>query len=170
MLDALTLAAEFDPRFAPRAQTLQRVMQREFYNDGRLIRFAGNADVADAVLEDYAQVAHAFLNFGRRFEHEEAIDISRRLAESAHTLFLKNDRWHQKSRSLIPLAPGKWIIPDLVFYSPMTLWLKVAVEVPGLKPEIRQSASQMLQRASREMLDSPYFYGSYILLRIDQLG
>ena len=24
----------------------------------------------------------------------------------------------------------------------------------------------MLERASREMLDSPYFYGSYILLRI----
>ncbi|MDH3764013.1 MAG: DUF255 domain-containing protein, partial [Gammaproteobacteria bacterium] len=170
MLDALTLAADFDQRFAKLARALFDNMRTEYYNNGTLIRFAGNADVAEAVLEDYAQVAHAFLNFGKRFDSEAAIDISRRLTESAHALFLKNDRWHQKSRSLIPIAPGKWIIPDLVFYSPMTLWLKVALAVPGLAPEIRQSARQMLQRASREMLDSPYFYGSYIMLRIDQQG
>lgn len=168
MLDALTLAADIDERFAKTAEALFRGMQAEFYRDGALIRFAGNAKVADAVLEDYAQVAHAFLNYGSRFENKVAIDISRRLVERAHSQFLKNDRWHQKSRSLIPIAPGKWIIPDLVFYSPMTLWLKAAIEVPGLNPEIRQSALQMLQRANREMLDSPYFYGSYIMLRITQ--
>ena len=61
-------------------------------------------------------------------------------------------------------------MPDLVSISPMTLWLTVAVKVPGLDPEIRESATRMLQRASREMLDSPYFYGSYIVLRIDQPG
>ncbi|MCP4388934.1 MAG: thioredoxin domain-containing protein [Gammaproteobacteria bacterium] len=170
MLDALTLAVDIDERFAKPAEALFRSMLAEFYREGALIRFAGNAEVADAVLEDYAQVAHAFLNYGNRFENTVAIDISRRLVERAHSQFLKNDRWHQKSRSLIPIAPGKWVIPDLVFYSPMTLWLKAAIEVPGLKPEIRKSALQMLQRANREMLDSPYFYGSYIMLRITQQG
>ncbi len=170
MLDALTLAVDIDERFAKPAEALFRSMLAEFYKEGALIRFAGNAEVADAVLEDYAQVAHAFLNYGNRFENTVAIDISRRLVERAHSQFLKNDRWHQKSRSLIPIAPGKWVIPDLVFYSPMTLWLKAAIEVPGLKPEIRKSALQMLQRANREMLDSPYFYGSYIMLRITQQG
>jgi len=168
VLDALTLAADIDKRFAKPADALFQNMKNEFYRHGELIRFAGNADVADAVLEDYAQVAHAFLNYGNRFDKKPAIEIARNLTENAHALFLKNDRWQQKSRSLIPIAPGKWVIPDLVFYSPMTLWLRVAVTVPGLNPEIRQSARQMLRRANREMLDSPYFYGSYIMLRVDQ--
>ncbi|MFZ9038940.1 MAG: thioredoxin domain-containing protein [Gammaproteobacteria bacterium] len=170
LLDALVVAADFDARFAQRARALYRNMRDNFYSNGQLIRFAGNADVAAAALEDYAQVAHAFYNFGRRFDQRAAADDARRLVESAHSLFLKNDRWHQKARSLIPIAPGKWIMPDLVAFSPMTLWLSVAVEVPGLDPEIRESAARMLQRASREMLDSPYFYGSYIVLRIAQSG
>ncbi len=170
MLAALTLAADIDERFAEPAATLFQRMRAEFYDNGALIRFAGNAGVADAVLEDYAQVAHAFFSYGKRFDNEVAIDSSRRLTENAHLLFLKNDRWQQKSRSLIPLAPGKWIIPDLVFYSPMTLWLEVALAVPGLSAETRQEARKMLLRASREMLDSPYFYGSFIILRIDQQG
>jgi uncharacterized protein YyaL (SSP411 family) len=170
LLDALVVAADFDERFAQRARALYRNMRDNFYSNGQLIRFAGNADVAAAALEDYAQVAHAFYNFGRRFDQRAAADDARRLVESAHSLFLKNDRWHQKARSLIPIAPGKWIMPDLVSFSPMTLWLSVAVEVSGLDPEIRESATRMLQRASREMLDSPYFYGSYIVLRIDQSG
>ena len=170
LLDALVVAADFDARFAERARALYRAMQDNFYSNGELIRFAGNADVAAAALEDYAEVAHAFFNFGGRFDNREAVDNARRLIESAHSQFLKNDRWHQKARSLIPIAPGKWIMPDLVSFSPMTLWLKVAVEVSGLDPEIRESATRMLQRASREMLDSPYFYGSYIVLRIEQAG
>jgi hypothetical protein len=52
----------------------------------------------------------------------------------------------------------------------MTLWLEIALEVPGLSPEVRESASSMLGRATREMLNSPYFYGSFIMLRVDQAG
>ena len=66
---------------------------------------------------------------------------------------------------IFPIAPGKWIIPDLVLYSPMTLWLEVALEVPELDLAVRESAVSMLQRTTREMLDSPYFYGSFIMLR-----
>lgn len=167
MLDALVLSADLDGRFASRARRLFADMRKLFYADGRLIRFAGNADAAEAVLEDYAQVAHAFFNFGRRFDNSSALDLARRLIEDAHARFYRNDRWQQKTRSLIPLAPGKWIMPDLVYFAPMSLWLRVAVAVPGLAAEVRQSAASMLQRASREMLDSPYFYGSYIVLRIE---
>ena len=168
MLDALVLAADHDARFASRAHALFDDMRRLFFVDGSMIRFAGNAGAAAAVLEDYAQVAHAFFNYGQRFENDTAIDLSRRLIEGAHARFLKNDRWHQKTHSLIPLAPGKWIMPDLVFYAPMSLWLRVATDIPGLAADVASSATDMLRRASREMLDSPYFYGSYIMLRIEQ--
>jgi uncharacterized protein YyaL (SSP411 family) len=165
MLDALTAAADIDSRYAERAHALFRYMRIDFYSAGSLIRFAGNAGAADAVLEDYAQVARSFFNFGKRFGNDEATRFAMRLTESAYALFLKQGRWQQKAESLIPIAPGKWIIPDQVFFSPMTLWIEVALEVPGLNPTVRAGANEMLQRATREMLDSPYFYGSFIMLR-----
>ena len=167
MLDALTAAADIDPRYRDRADTLFQFMLNDFYVDGTLIRFAGNASTAAAVLEDYAQVAHAFYHFGERFDDDKALQLAAQLTERAHGLFLRDGRWRQKAQSLIPIAPGKWVIPDRVFFSPMVLWLEVALEVPGLNPAVRTSATEMLQRASRDMLDSPYFYGSFIMLRSD---
>ena len=165
MLDALTLAADYDSRFADRARNLFQYMRNDFYHANTLIRFAGNAGIADAVFEDYAQVAKAFYNFGNQFDNQQATRTALQLTEAAHALFLKNGRWQQKAQSLIPFAPGKWVIPDQVFFSPMTLWLEVALEIPELSPAVRKSAIEMLQRATREMLDSPYFYGSFIRLR-----
>jgi len=170
MLDALTTASEIDSRYAERARTLFRFMRNNFYRADSLIRFAGNAETADAVLEDYAQVAKSFLNFGKRFDSEEATRIATHLTENAYTLFLKDGRWQQKAQSLIPIAPGKWIIPDQVFFSPMTLWIEVALEAPGLNPAVRTGANEMLQRATRDMLDSPYLYGSFIMLRASNQG
>ncbi len=170
MLDALTTASEIDSRYAERARTLFRFMRKNFYRADSLIRFAGNAETADAVLEDYAQVAKSFLNFGKRFESEDATRLAMQLTESAYALFLKDGRWQQKAQSLIPISPGKWIIPDQVFFSPMTLWIEVALEAPGLNPAVRAGAIEMLQRATREMLDSPYLYGSFIMLRANNQG
>jgi len=170
MLNALTAAAEFDPRFANRAHSLFRSMHDNFYRAGSLVRFAGNAAVADAVFEDYAQVAEAFLNYGRKFASNDAIEFARLLTQRAYRKFLKDGRWQAKAKPLIPIAQGQWIIPDRVLYSPMTLWLKVALEVPELDPPVRRSAAAMLQRASRDMLDSPYFYGSFIMLRSSNPG
>ncbi len=170
MLDALVDAADYDRRFETRAAALYRSMRDNFYRNGELIRFAGNAAAAAAVLEDYAQVAQAFYRYGKAFDEPGAIDSARGLIQSAHAKFLRNDRWQQKAESLIPLAPGKWIIPDQVFYSPMTLWLSIATTIPGLDAGVRASAESMRQRVTREMLDAPYFYGSFILLRVTKTG
>ncbi len=171
LLDALVAAARLDPRYAARAEGLYRVIRRDFLRaDGTLNRLAGNAEAAEAVFEDYAQVAHAFLAHGQASGDDEAVAIAGRLTERAQTLFLRQDRWRQKTRSLMPLAPGQWIIPDSVSASPMSLWLEVALAVPGLDREVRASAEKMLGRASRELLDAPYFYSSFILLRATHSG
>ncbi len=47
----------------------------------------------------------------------------------------------------------------------MSLWIEAALKIPGVDGEIRDSARQMLQRANRELVEAPYFYGSFILLR-----
>ncbi|MCP4334682.1 MAG: thioredoxin domain-containing protein [Gammaproteobacteria bacterium] len=165
MLSALTAAADIEPRFAVRAKHLLERMRDIFFADGSLIRFAGNVDIADAVFEDYAYTALAFLRYGQRFADNDAIELARLLCERAHDLFLVDGRWQAKAESLIPMARGKWIIEDRVFYSPMTLWLQVALAVPDLDPALRDSARAMLQRATREMLANPYHYGSFIMLR-----
>ena len=171
MLDALTLASEHGKVYAQRAKSLYANMRRDFLRaDGSLRRLAGDDRVADAVLEDYAQTARAFLRYGRAFDDDGAVAGAARLAERAHDLFVEDGRWRQKTNTLIPLEPAKWILPDLVFFSPMSLWLESALGADGVDPSIRESARSMLRRASRDMLDSPYFYGSYIMLRIRQAG
>jgi uncharacterized protein YyaL (SSP411 family) len=166
MLEALVAAADLAPRFAKRARAQFATLRDRFYRDGSLLRLADNAAAADAVLEDYAQVARAFFKFGRKFEHADATRFARLLAERAHALFLKQDRWQQKAAPLIPIAEGKWIIPDGVLFSPMTLWLEVALELTDLDSAVRSSAGAMLQRSSRDLLDAPYFYSSFIMLRL----
>ena len=170
MLEALTLAADSDPRFAERARVLYQRMRELFVIDDTLIRFAGNADIADAVFEDYAYTAHAFMHYGRRFDDAGAIELARRLTERAHHDFLKQGRWQAKAQPLIPIARGKWVVEDLVFYSPMTLWLRVALSLPKLDPGVRASAIDMLQRVTEEMIDRPYYHGSFISLRASNPG
>ena len=165
MLEALTLAADNNTRFADRAKQLYQHMQKLFLVGDSLIRFAGHADLAAATFEDYAYTAHAFLQYGQRFADEEAIGLARHLAEQAGQRFLKQGRWQSTAHPVIPLDRGKWVIEDLVFYSPMTRWLRVALSVPGLDPELRASASGMMLRATAEMIDRPYYHGSFILLR-----
>ncbi len=165
MLDALTRASDADARFEKRARALYRDLVRLFYSEDELIRFAGNAEVAAAVFEDYAQLASAFRHYGQRFDDDGARERAARLVERAHARFLRNGRWQPKAQPLIPVAAGKWIMPDLVFYSPMSLWLETALDLSALDADVRRDAEQMLTRATREMLDSPYFYGSFIMLR-----
>jgi len=170
MLNALTLATDSDPRFAGRAQTLYQDMRELFIVDDTLVRFAGHADIAAAVFEDYAYTANAFLHYGLRFKNPQAIELARHLSERAHRIFLRSGRWQAKAQPLIPIAPGKWVIEDLVFYSPMALWVEVALTVPELDSTIRSSASAMLQRVTREMVDRPYYHGSLIILRANSPG
>jgi len=106
-LNALTLATDVDARFAGRAKALYQKMRELFIVEDTLIRFAGNADIAAAVFEDYAHTANAFLRYGQRFN----------------------------------------------------------LAVPGLDAKVRSSAIEMLQRVTREMVDRPYYHGSFIMLR-----
>lgn len=170
LLEALTLAANIDTRFVRRATRLYQSMRELFVVGDTLIRFAGNADIAAAVFEDYAHTAHAFMQYGLRFDDAGAINLARRLAERAHRSFLKQGRWQPKAQPLIPIAGGKWVIEDLVFYSPMTLWLRVALTLPELDPKVRASASDMMQRVTSEMMEQPYYHGSFILLRASNPG
>jgi len=165
MLQALVVAASFDPQYRQAASAQFEFIRESFIENGKVVRFAGNGELAEIAFEDYARVALAFLDYGRAMQYPEAIDQAQKLALSAHVQFFDNDRWQMNSASLIPTDPGQWVIQDTVLASPQTLWLKVIMSLPDIDQHIGQQAEQIMRRLTREMLDTPYYYGSLIALR-----
>jgi len=79
--------------------------------------------------------------------------------------FFDNDRWRNYNVSLIPTEPGQWVIQDTVSPSAQTAWLKVTLSSPEIERAIGQKAEKILHRVTKQMLDTPYYYGSLIALR-----
>ncbi len=165
MLQALVIAATFDEKYRPGAEQQYIFMRESFIEKGEVVRFAGNAELAETTLEDYAQVSLAFLQYGQAFQDAEATGWAQKLAVNAFARYFDNNRWHMNSGSLIPTDPGQWVIQDAVSPSAQTAWLKVIMAMPEIEQIIGQKADQILHRVTREMLDTPYYYGSLIALR-----
>jgi uncharacterized protein YyaL (SSP411 family) len=165
MLQALVAAASFDEHYLGAASRQFDFMSETFLENGNLFRFAGNATLAETTFEDYAFVSLAFLQYGQAFEQPQAIRLADHLATLAYQRYFDNDRWHLTNRSLIPGDPGMWVIQDTVLPSALTAWLSVVMRSPGIDPKIQQKGNEILHRVSQSMVDTPYYYGSFILLR-----
>ncbi|MCZ6882496.1 MAG: DUF255 domain-containing protein [Gammaproteobacteria bacterium] len=165
MLQALVAAASFDEHYLAAASRQFDFMSGTFLENGNLVRFAGNGRLAETTFEDYAFVSLAFLQYGQAFKDPEAIRRAHDLATRAYQRYFENDRWHLNNRSLIPGDPGLWIIQDTVLPSALTAWLSVVMSSSSINPKMRLKGNQILHRVSQSMVDTPYYYGSFILLR-----
>jgi uncharacterized protein YyaL (SSP411 family) len=165
MLQALVVAAATDRQFRQAAEAQFEFMRESFIEEGEVVRFAGNGDLAETTFEDYAQVSLSFLEYGHALQDPEAIRWAQKLAVGAYARFFHNDRWRNNNLSLIPTEPGQWVIQDTVSPSAQTAWLKVTLSSPEIEQAIGQKAEQILHRVTKQMLDTPYFYGSLIALR-----
>ncbi len=165
MLQALVVAAASDRQFRQAAEAQYKFIRDSFIEEGEVVRFAGNGDLAETTFEDYAQVSLSFLEYGHALQDPEAIRWAQKLALSAYARFFDNDRWRYSNASLIPTEPGQWVIQDTVSPSAQTAWLKVTLSSPGIEQAIGQKAEQILHRVTKQMLDTPYYYGSLIALR-----
>jgi len=169
MLQALVAAASLDEQYHDPASRLYEVMRNNFIEGDHLVRFAGNATLAETTFEDYAYVSLAFYRYGQAFQDKQAIRLAEMLATLSYRQFFAQDRWQLTNRSLLPGEPGLWVIQDRVTASALSAWLEVVIQSPGIDPAIRQKASEILIRVSQAMVDTPYYYGTFILLR-QQLG
>jgi len=169
MLQALVAAASFNENYIEAASRQYDFMAETFLEDGKLLRFAGHGGLAETIFEDYAFVSLAFFQYGQAFEDPQAIRQAGNLATLAFQRYFDNDRWHLNNRSLIPGDPGMWVVQDTVLPSALTAWLSVVMRLPGIDPKIQQKGNEVLHRVSQSMIDTPYYYGSFILLR-QQLG
>jgi small GTP-binding protein len=165
MLQALVAGASFDQKYREAAQAQFEFMRKSFIENGEVVRFAGNGELAETTFEDYAHVSLAFLEYGRALQDPEAIRWAQKLALSAYARSFENDRWHANSGSLIPTDPGQWVIQDAVSPSAQTAWFKVIISSPDTEKIIGAKAGKILHRVTREMLNTPYYYGSLIALR-----
>jgi uncharacterized protein YyaL (SSP411 family) len=165
MLQALVVAAASDQQYRKVAEDQFRFMREAFIENGEMVRFAGNGNLAETTFEDHAQASLAFLEYGRLLQDADAIRWAQKLALSAYQRYFDSDRWHANSGSLIPTDPGQWVIQDSVSPSAQTAWLKVIMSLPDLEDIIGQKAEQILYRVTKDMLDTPYYYGTLIALR-----
>ena len=165
ILQALVAGASFDQKYRRAAREQFDFMRKSFIENGEVVRFAGNGELAETTFEDYAHVSLAFLEYGRVLQDPEAIYWAQKLALSAYARYFENDRWHMNEGSLIPTDPGQWVIQDAVLPSAQTAWLKVIMSSPDTEKIIGQKAEKILHRVTREMLNTPYYYGSLIALR-----
>ena len=165
MLQALVAAAGSDKQYRRTAKAQFEFMLKSFIEDGEVVRFAGNSDLAETTFEDYARVSLSFLEYGQSLQDPGAIRWAHKLAVSAYARYFENDRWRSSNTSLIPTGPGQWVIQDTVTPSPQTAWLKVTLSSPTIEQSIGQKTEMILHRVTRQMLDTPYYYGSLIALR-----
>ena len=165
MLQALVAGASFNQKYRRAARKQFDFMRKSFIENGEVVRFAGNGELAETTFEDYAHVSLAFLEYGRVLQDPEAIRWAQKLALSAYARYFENDRWHMNEGSLIPTDPGQWVIQDTVSPSAQTAWLKVIMSSPDTEKIIGRQAEEILHRVTREMLNTPYYYGSLIALR-----
>lgn len=164
-LQALVAAVKYDKKYQSAAEAQYKFMRRAFFNDAELFRFAGNHQLGESTFEDHAFVANAFQQYGELVSDQDAIKQAHLLALSAYQRFYSEGKWNTSERSLIPISAGEWLIQDGVIPSPLTQWLAVASSLPESYAEARVVALDMLQRVTRHMLDTPYYYGSLIALR-----
>jgi hypothetical protein len=75
----------------------------------------------------YTFAMHSWASFFLIREDQGGVGKAGELVEKAYARFLNRGRWRKQTHSLVPALKGSWIIPDSVFYSPMTLWMKIAV-------------------------------------------
>jgi len=165
MLQALVAGVLFDQKYRQAAREQFDFMRKSFIENGEVVRFAGNGELAETTFEDYAHVSLAFLEYGRALQDLEAIRWAQKLALSAYARYFEDDRWHMNEDSLIPTDPGQWVIQDAVSPSAQTAWLKVIMSSPDTGQIIGRKAAEILHRVTREMLNTPYYYGSLIALR-----
>ena len=165
MLKALSIDADDNADRERRADDLYAVIRQVFFDKGELIRFANRPDAGQTSFQDYADVAEGFYQYGITFDKPKALEHSAALVEQAYQRYFKDGRWILDVDSLVPGESGEWVMSDAVINSPLSTWLRLALDNPQVDENLRSAAVGLLGRASRNLFESPFFYGSYVLLK-----
>ncbi len=172
VLMALVKAQRVDSSAARKRQMneLYRYMRDHFIKRDKegvlqVVRFAGQQQSAETTLEDTAYLAAAMHAYAQQSGDPEAKKLAQDLVEQGFARYYRNKHWFQNNASLIPGDNGDLIIQDAVLQSPGSLLLQSALSMPELDAGLQQKAQAIAHRLTQDMLDTPYYYGSTILLQ-----
>ncbi len=171
-LMALVKAQRVDSSAARRQQMndLYHYIRGHFIKRGRdgvlqVVRFSGQQQSAETTLEDTAYLAAAMHAYARQSSDPEAKKLAQELVERGFARYYRNGHWFQNNASLIPGDNGDLIIQDSVLQSPGSVLLQTALSMSELSVELRKTAKKIAQRLTQDVLDTPYYYASSILLQ-----
>ncbi len=150
-------------------QKMYVYLLQNFIKDGKVIKFAGQENAAETTLEDYAQLAHAIQQYANYSKDPKAEQFAGALVKIAFEQHYKKQRWLGNTKSLIPGDNGDLMIQDAVLESPVTLLLDTVFSMQNPDPQIKALANELMRRLTRDVLEAPYYYGSAIMLRQQQL-
>ena len=170
VLKALVKAQDFDAedKFKKQMTDQFNYIKNNFIDGNKVIRFAGQHKSAETTLEDYAQLAHALQLYAEKTSNDtsnkQAHELVAVLVNEAFSRFYRVDRWIRDTESLIPGDQGDLVIQDAVLESPSSLLLETVLMMQKPNPIILQKAKKLVSRLTRDVLDTPYHYGSGIIL------
>ncbi len=171
VLTALVKAQDFDTKHLLKKQMndLFEYIQSNFIKGDlskgiKVVRFAGQEQSAETTLEDYAQLAHAVQFYADKTSNTKADKLVTALVNEAFARYFRVDRWIRDTESLIPGDLGDLIIQDAVLESPSSLLLETVFMMKDPNPVILQKARQLVSRLTKDVLDTPYYYASSIML------
>lgn len=171
VLGALVKAQAFYPGKQSKRQMdelyqyiIQHFIQRSEQGGLQVVRFSEQVKSAETTLEDYANLAAAIQSYGQLVHNPQAQQLAQQLVRQALAKYFRNGRWFQNNASLIPGDQGDYIIQDGVLQSPSSVLLQTLNAMPQVDDKLHQQAQQLILRLTRDVLDTPYYYASGILL------
>ncbi len=172
VLDALLMAERHssETELKQHSDSLYRFLRENFMNNGELSRLAGQGEQAETTLEDHAFVARALQHYANQRDSNEASELALALVERAFDLYYVEGRWRQTATSLIPGDRGEAVIQDGVLPSPLTLLLEAIELMPSANPGLRALGEHLSDRLTRDMIDLPFHYASFILHKYRRLS
>ena len=168
VLNALIAAAEVDKKYMDVMTQQYHYLRDNLINGDEVVRFAGNQLLSETTLEDYAFVSFALMQYSKFTKDRQAMKISESLASKAFELYFKNDRWFTDIHQLIPGEKGFWLVQDSVLTSALTRLLDAVLQMPTIDQKIKNNAKQQLLVLTRDVMEVPYHYGSFVVLRQQQ--
>jgi len=169
-LKAWVRASEYshDVKIQRQTKEIYEYLVQNFIKNGKVIKFAGQENSAETTLEDYAQLAHAIQLYAQYSHDQQAEQFAKALVGLAFKNYYNDQRWLRNTDSLIPGDKGVLMIQDAVLESPVTLLLETVFLMEQPDPGIKKLSAELLHRLTQDVLDVPYYYSSFIMLRASQ--
>lgn len=164
MLSALAEGASAGSRYQEEGQALYGVIRDFFWDGTRLARVRGSQGevLAEATLADHAYVAQGLLDWSEAVNEPGAVDLARRISESAWAMFW-SEAWLPTPRPALPGQASALLIADGPMPSPAAVLAAVSLRVTRDMPEspLRQQAVAALSADPAGLSESPFEHASY---------